>query len=218
MTPFWRCNRRWRAGIPWSPSWAMGQWALCSGRGRCASIGPSPSSCYGPISPVVRDIRERFLREARTAAQLYHPNIVPIYLADEVDGLSFFVMACVDGETLGPAGGTEGATRPGRSGSTAALHLLGPGVRPRPRGGAPRHQAREHPDRPGKPAAARRRLRHRAGQPRSRQHARRGDRGYARVHEPGTVRRRHARRSKRPLLAGNHRLLHPHGRRAVQWS
>ena len=46
------------------------------------------------------DIRERFLREARTAAQLYHPNIVPIYLADEIDGLIFFVMACVDGETL----------------------------------------------------------------------------------------------------------------------
>ncbi len=46
------------------------------------------------------DIKERFLREARTAARLYHPNIVPIYLADEVDGLSFFVMACVDGETL----------------------------------------------------------------------------------------------------------------------
>jgi serine/threonine-protein kinase len=33
-------------------------------------------------------------------AQLYHPNIVPILLADEVDGLIFFVMACVDGETL----------------------------------------------------------------------------------------------------------------------
>ena len=46
------------------------------------------------------DIRERFLREARTAAQLHHPNIVPIYLADEIDGLIFFVMACVDGETL----------------------------------------------------------------------------------------------------------------------
>ncbi len=46
------------------------------------------------------DMGERFLREARTAAQLYHPNIVPIYHADEIDGLSFFVMACVEGETL----------------------------------------------------------------------------------------------------------------------
>ena len=46
------------------------------------------------------DIRERFLREARTAAQLVHPNIVPIYLADEIDGLIFFVMACIEGETL----------------------------------------------------------------------------------------------------------------------
>lgn len=46
------------------------------------------------------EVRDRFLSEARTAAGLEHPNIVPIYLADEVAGLSFFVMACVDGETL----------------------------------------------------------------------------------------------------------------------
>ncbi len=46
------------------------------------------------------DIRSRFLREAETAAQLNHPNIVPIYSVDERDGLVFFVMACVDGETL----------------------------------------------------------------------------------------------------------------------
>jgi serine/threonine protein kinase len=44
--------------------------------------------------------RERFLREARTAAQLSHPNIVPIYRADESDGLAFFVMGFVDGESL----------------------------------------------------------------------------------------------------------------------
>ena len=44
--------------------------------------------------------RERFLREARTAAQLSHPNIVPIYRADETDGLAFFIMGFVDGESL----------------------------------------------------------------------------------------------------------------------
>src|SRR5581483_11737774 len=46
------------------------------------------------------EIKSRFLREAETAAQLSHPNIVPIYSVDEREGLVFFVMACVDGVTL----------------------------------------------------------------------------------------------------------------------
>ena len=46
------------------------------------------------------DIKTRFLREAETAAQLSHPNIVPIYTVDETEGLVFFVMAYVDGENL----------------------------------------------------------------------------------------------------------------------
>ena len=46
------------------------------------------------------DHRERFLREARTSAQLSHPNIVPVYRADVIGGHAFFVMAYVDGESL----------------------------------------------------------------------------------------------------------------------
>ncbi len=46
------------------------------------------------------EIKSRFLREAETAAQLSHPNIVPIYSVDERDGLVYFVMACIDGDTL----------------------------------------------------------------------------------------------------------------------
>ena len=46
------------------------------------------------------EIRTRFLREAETAAQLSHPNIVPIYSVDERDGLVYFVMAFVDGDTV----------------------------------------------------------------------------------------------------------------------
>lgn len=60
------------------------------------------------------DTRERFLREARTAAQLSHPNIAPIYRADEINGLAFFAMGFVDGETVadrirdrGPLGPAE---------------------------------------------------------------------------------------------------------------
>jgi serine/threonine protein kinase len=48
-----------------------------------------------------QEIRTRFLREAELAAQLSHPNIVPIYTVDERDGLVYFVMAFVDGATLG---------------------------------------------------------------------------------------------------------------------
>jgi serine/threonine protein kinase len=46
------------------------------------------------------DVRERFLREAQTSAQLTHPHIVPIYTVDEREGLVYFVMALVDGESL----------------------------------------------------------------------------------------------------------------------
>ncbi len=47
------------------------------------------------------EMRERFLREARTAGQLAHPNIVPVYRADEAGGFAWFVMAYIDGESLG---------------------------------------------------------------------------------------------------------------------
>lgn len=46
------------------------------------------------------DLRERFLREARTAAQLSHPNIVPIFRADEIGDLAFFSMGFIDGESF----------------------------------------------------------------------------------------------------------------------
>ena len=46
------------------------------------------------------DVRERFLREAQTSAQLSHPGIVPIYTVDEREGIVYFVMALVDGESL----------------------------------------------------------------------------------------------------------------------
>ena len=44
--------------------------------------------------------RERFLREARMAAQLSHPNIVAVFDVGEEDGVPYIVMECVEGETL----------------------------------------------------------------------------------------------------------------------
>ncbi len=44
--------------------------------------------------------RARFLREAKAAARLDHPNICPIHEIDEVDGQTFLAMAYLEGQTL----------------------------------------------------------------------------------------------------------------------
>src|SRR5437867_11672939 len=46
-------------------------------------------------------LRERFLREARTAAQLSQPNIVPIHTVDEAGGFLFFGLAYIYSATRG---------------------------------------------------------------------------------------------------------------------
>jgi serine/threonine-protein kinase len=46
------------------------------------------------------EIRARFTREAETAARLSHAHIVPIYTVGEGNGLVYFVMGYVDGESL----------------------------------------------------------------------------------------------------------------------
>lgn len=45
-------------------------------------------------------VRERFLRETRTAGGMSHPNIVPIFGADEAGGHVYFVMSYVEGDSL----------------------------------------------------------------------------------------------------------------------
>jgi serine/threonine protein kinase len=47
------------------------------------------------------DLRERFLREARTSARLEHPHIIDVYRADESNGVVWFTMRFIDGESLG---------------------------------------------------------------------------------------------------------------------
>lgn len=44
---------------------------------------------------------DRFLREIALASPLSHPNIVPLYDSGDVDGLLYYVMPFVDGESVG---------------------------------------------------------------------------------------------------------------------
>jgi serine/threonine protein kinase/tetratricopeptide (TPR) repeat protein len=43
---------------------------------------------------------ERFRREIEVVAQLHHPHILPLYDSGEIDGLLYYVMPLVTGETL----------------------------------------------------------------------------------------------------------------------
>jgi serine/threonine-protein kinase len=56
--------------------------------------------------------RDRFVREARIAAGLSHPHIVPIHRVGEAGGFVFFVMSYVEGETLGERLRTRGPLPP----------------------------------------------------------------------------------------------------------
>jgi serine/threonine protein kinase/Tfp pilus assembly protein PilF len=64
--------------------------------------------------------RERFLREARAAASLAHPGIVPIYDQGEERGVPYFAMELVRGRTLKAVLADEGPLEPTRAARLAA--------------------------------------------------------------------------------------------------
>ncbi len=81
-----------------------------------------------------RTLKERFLREARLAATLSHPNILPIHTVADEGGFVFYVMAYVDGETLanrvrtrGPLSASDG-TRVWREAAWALAHAHSQGL------------------------------------------------------------------------------------------
>ncbi len=61
---------------------------------------PVAIKVLAPAMAARPEMRERFLREARIAAQCFHPHIVPIHAVEEADDLAWIVMAYVRGETL----------------------------------------------------------------------------------------------------------------------
>jgi serine/threonine protein kinase len=59
--------------------------------------------------------RRRFLREARAAAAVDHPHIIPVYEAGEADGVLFIAMRFVAGSDLKAVIGREGGLPPERA-------------------------------------------------------------------------------------------------------
>jgi serine/threonine-protein kinase len=62
-----------------------------------------------------RSFRQRFVREAQTAARLDHPNIVPVFDAGEVEGLLYIAMKFIDGVDLGHVLDAEDRLTPQRT-------------------------------------------------------------------------------------------------------
>lgn len=53
-----------------------------------------------PLGVALADDLTRFFREARAAARLRHPHICPVYDVAEADGVVFFTMAYIEGQSL----------------------------------------------------------------------------------------------------------------------
>jgi len=61
---------------------------------------------------------ERFLREIRILAQLQHPHILPLYDSGEAGGALFYIMPCIEGQSL-----RERLNKTGRIPLEAALNI-----------------------------------------------------------------------------------------------
>ncbi len=65
------------------------------------------------------DVRRRFLSEARAAASVEHPNVIPVHDAGEDDGIAYIAMRYVDGDDLRTLVRRGGALDPAE-----AAHLI----------------------------------------------------------------------------------------------
>src|SRR2546430_7161679 len=115
---------------------------MLSPPGGAAPAPPVATTLPPPHLATLPDERDRFQQEARTAAGLAHPNIVPIHLVEAHGDLVFFAMGFVDRETL-----RERVERAGPLPPRLAMKLLqevawAPGAAPTRRGLHPDGEAR----------------------------------------------------------------------------
>ena len=87
---------------------------------RAVELGLDRVVALKAIVPELLDepgVRERFLREARAAASIEHPNVIPVHAAGERDGIPYLVMRFVDGSDLRTLVRRDGLPDPARAAS-----------------------------------------------------------------------------------------------------
>jgi serine/threonine-protein kinase len=111
-TPIVRAGRR--AGSPtgeqdWAPGTRIGRYVVLAriGKGGMGTVYRAEDVDLGRAVALKRlhatasaDSRARLVREARTAAQLQHPNVLTVHEVAEHEGMPFLAMELVDGVTL----------------------------------------------------------------------------------------------------------------------
>ena len=83
-----------------NPRSGRAAWPVFTGPATSSSTRPVAIKLIGEALADDESFRTRFLREARIAARLSHPNIVQIYDVGEENGRPFIVMEYVEGETI----------------------------------------------------------------------------------------------------------------------
>jgi tRNA A-37 threonylcarbamoyl transferase component Bud32/DNA-binding beta-propeller fold protein YncE len=95
----------------WRPQRSLGKFEILTelGVGSFGTVYKARDTELGRIVAIkvpragnlhAQDEQERFFREARSAAQLRHPNIVPLYEVGQAEGIPYLVSAFVSGITL----------------------------------------------------------------------------------------------------------------------
>ena len=74
------------------------------GIGMTAPLGFNNTYAFGMRPELAAAVgTERFLREIQISAGLDHPHILPLHDSGEADGLLYYVMPYIEGETLAEA-------------------------------------------------------------------------------------------------------------------